>query len=71
LAIYTYTYNEITEPFYLYLLPEEQLPILYSMPDDKEVTFEESEMLLHQQIFVPVLVDYEKIRSENETVYQQ
>ena len=65
LAIYTYTYNEITEPFYLYLLPEEQLPILYAMPDDKEVTFEESEILLHQQIFVPVLVDYEKIRSEN------
>jgi hypothetical protein len=66
LAIYTYTYNEITEPsFYLYLLPEEELPILYSMPDDKEVTFEESEILLHQQIFVPVLVDYEKIRREN------
>ena len=64
LAIYTYTYNEITEQLYLYLLPEEQLPILYSMPD-KEVTFEESEILLHQQIFVPVLVNYEKIRSEN------
>ena len=64
LAIYTYTYNEITEQLYLYLLPEEQLPILYSMPD-KEVTFEESEILLHQQIFVPVLVNYEKIRNEN------
>ena len=65
LAIYTYTYNEITEPsFYLYLLPEEQLPIIHAMPD-KEVDFEESEILLHEQIFVPVLVNYEKIRSEN------
>jgi hypothetical protein len=65
LAIYTYTYNEITEPsFYLYLLPEEQLPIIHAMPD-KELDFEESETLLHEQIFVPVLVNYEKIRSEN------
>jgi hypothetical protein len=65
LALYTYTYNEITEPsFYLYLLPEEQLPIIHAMPD-KELDFEESEILLHEQIFVPVLVNYEKIRSEN------
>ena len=67
------TYNEITDPFYLYLLPEKELPI--QSPDESlngdEFIFEFEEELRHlirEEIFVPVLVNYEKIRRENEGI---
>ena len=64
------TYNEITEPFYLYLLPEKELPI--QSPDESltgdEFYYEfedELRRLTRQEIFVPVFVNYEKIKREN------
>lgn len=52
-------YNENKEPFYLYILPEEELPS--RLPDD-EYDYEEIEGLIKEEIFKAVAVNFEKMK---------